>query len=566
MTEKSDFTDLHQSILNVFKEKQNLSETDVRSLHQGMTEMFYEDPAPTFDNLLRGPVVTSDESLLRDMKIINKEIQKDKLKIISGLDENDAEPFYMLVNCSVTHNTCWDTLNVGNNDFSERDRDKLLELATALIKLPNRTYSGRENLTPIFEYLLDENSTCSRLVRFKWLTFDHANWTLSLGPRFIAQMSPWIKQTLKNLDQERIICTCGLMVLRGFFCACGSTGCHYHCDYTAISKCTTCEEALLTGSSQTKTSETDQRKRASDGALPSVKKARTESPQLVGLHNFGNTCSLNAMLQCLSHTGLALSYGEGEICGELGKEWKKVINNMKNSGKDSISPAAILRIIQKKYEPFRNKRQQDAHEMNRVFLGILDEESLRENDSSPVTDYFGGTLKTQYKCRECKYQQLPTADRFLDVGLEISKTKPEILEDCIQRYLQPEEVTKTCDLCGKDTRHRKSSTIFQLPQILCFHLKRFGSWQNDSKIGTKVFFPLNGLTLEESGSSKSYNLVGVICHHGNTMQNGGHYTAFCFKPENSKWYRYDDTSVTVIDQKRVSRATAEAYILFYQQQ
>ena len=74
MTEKSDFTDLHQSILNVFKEKQNLSETDVRLLHQGMTEMFYEDPEPTFDNLLRGPVVTSDESLLRDMKIINKEI------------------------------------------------------------------------------------------------------------------------------------------------------------------------------------------------------------------------------------------------------------------------------------------------------------------------------------------------------------------------------------------------------------------------------------------------------------------------------------------------------------
>ena len=66
MTEKSDFTDLHQSILNVFKEKQNLSETDVRLLHQGMTEIFYEDPAPTFDNLLRGPVVTAGQMQLSD--------------------------------------------------------------------------------------------------------------------------------------------------------------------------------------------------------------------------------------------------------------------------------------------------------------------------------------------------------------------------------------------------------------------------------------------------------------------------------------------------------------------
>ena len=39
---------------------------------------------------------------------------------------------------------------------------------------------------------------------------------------------------------------------------------------------------------------------------------------------------------------------------------------------------------------------------------------------------------------------------------------------------------------------------------------------------------------------------------------------FCLKPENKKWYKYDDDRVSEVWPQIVSRASSEAYILFYE--
>ena len=45
------------------------------------------------------------------------------------------------------------------------------------------------------------------------------------------------------------------------------------------------------------------------------------------------------------------------------------------------------------------------------------------------------------------------------------------------------------------------------------------------KNNVKIFSPLKDLKIEESEYSKFYNLAGIICHHGSTL-NSGHYTSF----------------------------------------
>ena len=46
--------------------------------------------------------------LLNDIKIINEELHKQKLKIIRGLDEDNGENYYILVNRCHTAESCWE--------------------------------------------------------------------------------------------------------------------------------------------------------------------------------------------------------------------------------------------------------------------------------------------------------------------------------------------------------------------------------------------------------------------------------------------------------------------------
>lgn len=57
--------------------------------------------------------------------------------------------------------------------------------------------------------------------------------------------------------------------------------------------------------------------------------------------------------------------------------------------------------------------------------------------------------------------------------------------------------------------------------------------------------------------SLPYDLLAVVNHSGGMAQ--GHYTAYV--KEIGRWFRFDDTWVTEVDEKEV--LASEAYILFY---
>lgn len=82
-----------------------------------------------------------------------------------------------------------------------------------------------------------------------------------------------------------------------------------------------------------------------------------------------------------------------------------------------------------------------------------------------------------------------------------------------------------------------------------------------------VAFPVKALdmrkyviTLKDQPDPVLYDLYGVSNHFGSL--NGGHYTATCLNEATGKWYYYNDSSVSPIDDNRMI-VSAAAYLLFY---
>ncbi|XP_042191227.1 ubiquitin carboxyl-terminal hydrolase 33 [Callorhinchus milii] len=144
------------------------------------------------------------------------------------------------------------------------------------------------------------------------------------------------------------------------------------------------------------------------------------------------------------------------------------------------------------------------------------------------------------------------------------------LQDCLAAFFARDELKGdnmySCEKCKKLRNGVKFCKVQNLPEILCIHLKRFRhELMFSTKINNHVSFPLEGLDLQPFLAKESppqittYDLLSVICHHGTASC--GHYTAFCLNDLNSRWYEFDDQSVTEVSESTVQNA--EAYVLFY---
>jgi len=79
-----------------------------------------------------------------------------------------------------------------------------------------------------------------------------------------------------------------------------------------------------------------------------------------------------------------------------------------------------------------------------------------------------------------------------------------------------------------------------------------------------VNYPLHELDLSSYVKSPSteapiYDLYAVSNHYGSL--GGGHYTAFGQNKNDQKWYKFDDSSVSKMDENKVR--SSSAYVLFY---
>ncbi|KAF9901449.1 hypothetical protein EC991_006097 [Linnemannia zychae] len=300
-----------------------------------------------------------------------------------------------------------------------------------------------------------------------------------------------------------------------------------------------------------------------------------------GLHNLGNTCFLNSVLQCLTYTpplaNFLLSGQHSNSCKTTNFCMMCLLENHVNrcfsrSMVEAISPKAIVSRLRNIGKQFRIGRQEDSHEFARYLVDALQKSCLlgfdskldnRIKETTVVHQIFGGYFQSQVKCMKCGHES-NTFETYLDVSLDIKGA--DSVQKAFRDYTTPEILNKgnqyKCEKCKILVDAKKQMTIYDAPNVLCVHLKRFTF--TGQKINRHVSFEptlqLNSfMSKNKEHGALTYNLYAVLVHSGGSCHSGHYY---CFvKSSNGIWYSMNDSHVSVVSQQTV--LSQNAYMLFY---
>ncbi|CAM8909603.1 unnamed protein product [Rhodiola kirilowii] len=299
-----------------------------------------------------------------------------------------------------------------------------------------------------------------------------------------------------------------------------------------------------------------------------------------GLRNLGNTCFMNAVLQCLVHTrplvqGLSMIKHytpcfSDEFC--LVCALREHVS-LSFSLLDVISPYKIADNLKYFSPDFVRYHQEDAHEFLQCMLNKLEKYPICSEDPFSVTpsdnlvkQVFGGSLVSRLQCSQCNHISC-TPEDLIDFSLEIGDISTlDGALDSFTKLEKIEDIKLTCDRCNEKVLMEKQLIVDKAPLVASFHLKRF---KNDGitveKISKHVEYPLS-LNLHpyivshsEDNAGLIYDLYAVVVHSGYSS-NSGHYVGYV-RSSPSTWHEFDDSVVTRVGESYV--LSQEAYILFY---
>ncbi|XP_058835824.1 ubiquitin carboxyl-terminal hydrolase Usp2 isoform X3 [Topomyia yanbarensis] len=329
---------------------------------------------------------------------------------------------------------------------------------------------------------------------------------------------------------------------------------------------------------------------------------------LCGLYNIGNTCFMNSVIQCLSHTRELTNFLRTQSAVERGTvkdhkilaEYIKLIKDMWNGINRSVNPSELKYAFSSKHRMYSGSAQQDAQEFLRFFIDSLhsalnvsikrepissaiEDDDLNNRikadmmwewyskvENSVIKDLFVGLLRSTLKCTVCNGCSV-TFDPFWDLSLPLPSTNSRCkLENCLDMFVKEEVMDgidqPTCSRCKTRRKCTKSLTIERFPKYLVIHLKRFSEtrW---SKLTNVIEFPtgerelnLQPYASEDNTGPVYYSLYGISNHMGSTA--GGHYVAVCKHPVSKEWHEFNDNFVS--DASERSLVTSSAYVLFYE--
>lgn len=309
---------------------------------------------------------------------------------------------------------------------------------------------------------------------------------------------------------------------------------------------------------------------------PNAPKGTSAKAPFPGLGNLGNTCFMNAAIQCLVSVpalkSLLLSATTYEGCTSEGASkvalafvnlvremasvalcvvprdlvtqtqtrawarWEKAMPRVRldiEAERELSGDELDAEVQSRRPDLTKGGQQSDPHE----FLMFL----LEELECIPRV----ATLLTSKKeitsiCPQCNRRGDPITDLSLFLELNIPEGDLTLVQ-CLDAYNATEYVEGyNCEHCVRMVTAQREHKFVTLPDLLAIHLKRFS---NDAeaktarKTCTSVAFE-EGLDV----GGVQYALTGLVSHEG-TSVNNGHYTAVC--KAGGRWYTFNDASVTL---------------------
>lgn len=317
-----------------------------------------------------------------------------------------------------------------------------------------------------------------------------------------------------------------------------------------------------------------------------------------GLVNIDNTCYINSIIQCLSHSYIFYNF---IISKEFDEDLREDMNNVElskelrkllvlcNVSNQTVTIDSFYKYLQHYLLTNNNSgifigQHNDANEfltiiltflsdhlsfkpkitinINDEKLSVFDKIALKscttwkdhfKNKYSKIIDLFYGQFISEVNNND---EITHCFDPFHNLDLEIPSGDGDVkLEECISSFMKLEQLnSQTC----------RKFYFWKTPKILIITLKRFN---NNGQKNTKRIIYNEKLDISEYSKGYKreniiYNLFGICCHQGES--HFGHYVSLCKKKNQKEWYQYDDDKVTQVTNNGSIPLTKNSYILFYE--
>jgi ubiquitin C-terminal hydrolase len=318
-------------------------------------------------------------------------------------------------------------------------------------------------------------------------------------------------------------------------------------------------------------------------AVPSVTAKKSNSKlsnryNIIGLQNLGNTCYLNAQIQCLYHIPYVRNLivddtrAKSDDCRSSSAfvGLRRLFMEMDQSkhGK-AVAPSTLCQLLDIPiYE------QQDSQEFWKLLLPAL--------QVPEIIDLYTGTYENYIVALDGSNRERRFSETFLDLSLDIipptqdTTIGPSVVESLQQQFNQPELLSAETgnawrpspDAIQKVDAHKGYQlTVPGLPSILQLHLKRFRfDWSTETtiKLNHAITFPLTldltSIVSKDDDHSNNandsddciYELQSIVVHVGE--YHSGHYYSYV-RPDihTNDWYRFNDEIHTKVQFADVTR-------------